>query len=502
MLGRYQIVRELSEGAMGTVFEAVDPLIERTVAIKTIKLDFSKDELADFEQRFLREAKSAGRLNHPNIVTIYDVGEANDVAYLAMEYLEGETLREVLDSGVALSVGKAAWIAGQIAEALCYAEEHGVVHRDVKPANIIITRRGQVKLTDFGIAVLPMGSRTQSGMVMGSPKYMSPEQAMGYTVDSRSDIFSLGVVLFEMLTGKPPFDGDNLNAILYRVMNEEPADCRSLNPRIPQGVANIVAKMLEKKPERRYENARSLARDLKMFQTFSGAAETAANGEMTVDAGAATLVAAPRAVRGGQANMWYAGSAAAAIAVTAGWFWLAGEERAPPPVTTASSASTSASERGGKIERARQATATSPARTTASVPQPREPEPLAREPETPVAPPQAQIAAPAIEGKDVVVEAVHPERLPATMVNTVETERLPAAKRVAAPAHATLSFAVAPWGEIYVDSKKVGVSPPMNEFRIPAGRHKVEIRNSHFVPYSKIVVVEAHSTKEIRHKFQ
>jgi len=197
---------------MGTVYKAVDPLIERTVAIKTISLNLSNEERAEFEERFYREAKSAGRLNHPNIVTIYDVGETGDIAYIAMEYLEGESLREMLDSGVVLPVEMIGKIAARIASALNYAHENFVVHRDIKPANIMITPNRNVKIMDFGIAQIPTGSRTQLGTVLGSPKYMAPEQVAGQATDGKTDIFALGVVLYEMLTGTTPFNGDNLSA--------------------------------------------------------------------------------------------------------------------------------------------------------------------------------------------------------------------------------------------------------------------------------------------------
>ncbi|MDP3123503.1 MAG: serine/threonine-protein kinase, partial [Thiobacillus sp.] len=198
------MVSALGQGAMGAVYKAVDPLIERTVAIKTINLDLSKDERAEFETRFYREAKSAGRLNHSNIVTIYDVGESGDVAYIAMEYVEGESLREMLDSGVVFPPALIGRIAAQIAGALNYAHENQVVHRDIKPANIMITPNRDVKIMDFGIAQIPTGSRTQLGTVLGSPKYMAPEQVAGEATDGRTDIFALGVVLYEMLTGVTP----------------------------------------------------------------------------------------------------------------------------------------------------------------------------------------------------------------------------------------------------------------------------------------------------------
>lgn len=260
--GRYEVVSALGQGAMGAVYKAVDPLIERTVAIKTINLDLSKEERAEFEARFYREAKSAGRLSHSNIVTIYDVGETDDIAYIAMEYLEGESLREMLDSGVVLPVDLIGRIAAQIASALNYAHENHVVHRDIKPANIMITPNRDVKIMDFGIAQIPTGSRTQAGTVLGSPKYMAPEQVAGQPTDGRTDIFALGVVLYEMLTGVTPFNGDNLSAIMYKILNEEAAPPSTVNLGVPPVFDRIIGRALAKRPEDRYQTAREFARDL------------------------------------------------------------------------------------------------------------------------------------------------------------------------------------------------------------------------------------------------
>src|SRR5512143_2977432 len=261
-IGRYEVVSALGQGAMGTVYKAVDPLIERAVAIKTINLNLSKEERAEFEERFYREAKSAGRLSHANIVTIYDVGETDDIAYIAMEYLQGESLREMLDSGVVLPIEMIGRIAARIASALNYAHENHVVHRDIKPANIMITTSRDVKIMDFGIAQIPMGSRTQLGTVLGSPKYMAPEQVAGQSTDGRTDIFALGVVLYEMLAGTTPFNGDNLSAIMYQVLNAEPAPPSTLNPRVPPAFDRIVGRALAKRPEDRYPTARAFAQDL------------------------------------------------------------------------------------------------------------------------------------------------------------------------------------------------------------------------------------------------
>ena len=268
-IGRYEILDEIGQGAMGTVYRARDPLIERTVAIKTVSIAQLRQEGADAESRFLREAQSAGRLSHPNIVTIYDVGEADGLAYIAMEYLPGTTLRDLMNMGP-MPLDLALDTAMQMAEALAFAHEHGVIHRDIKPANVVVTgQRGHIKLTDFGIAHLVNSDHTQIGQMLGSPRYMSPEQAMGREVDGRSDIFSLGAVLYEMLTGHYAFDGDSLPAIVYRVINEVPVAASTLRPQLPAGVASLLAHMLSKKPEAR-PDARTL---VSAFHALAAAAE-------------------------------------------------------------------------------------------------------------------------------------------------------------------------------------------------------------------------------------
>lgn len=263
-LGRYEVLGELGQGAMGVVYKARDPLIDRVVAIKTINLGLAMDEKEEYEGRFYQEAKAAGRLNHPNIVTIYDVGKSGDVAYIAMEFLEGRELRDVLKEGTLLPVDQVLNIVAQVALGLAYAHEHDIIHRDVKPSNIMVIRDGHVKITDFGIARMGSSSvRTQTGMVLGSPKYMSPEQVMGKAIDRRSDIFSLGVMLYEMLTGQAPFDGENVNAIMYQTLNAITAPPSTINPAVPEMVNFIVAKALAKKVEDRYQNAKDLADDLR-----------------------------------------------------------------------------------------------------------------------------------------------------------------------------------------------------------------------------------------------
>jgi len=262
-LGRYEVIGELGQGAMGLVYKAKDPLIDRTVAIKTISLNLALEEKEEYEARFYQEAKAAGRLSHPNIVTIYDVGKSGDVAYIAMEFLQGRELRDILNEDSHLPVDQVLDIVMQVAQGLAYAHEHGIVHRDVKPSNIMVIRDGHVKITDFGIARMASSAvHTQTGMVLGSPKYMSPEQVMGKAIDQRSDIFSLGVMLYEMLTGQAPFNGENVNAIMYQTLNAVPAPPSTLNPAVPEMANFILAKALAKKLEDRYQNAKDFAADL------------------------------------------------------------------------------------------------------------------------------------------------------------------------------------------------------------------------------------------------
>lgn len=263
-LGRYEVLEELGQGAMGVVYKARDPLIDRVVAIKTINLGLALDEKEEYEGRFYQEARAAGRLNHPNIVTIYDVGKSGDVAYIAMEFLQGRELRDILNDFGILPVDQVLDIVHQVAQGLSYAHQHDIVHRDVKPSNIMVVGDGHVKITDFGIARMASSAvHTQTGMVLGSPKYMSPEQVMGKAIDQRSDIFSLGVMLYEMLAGQAPFTGENVNAIMYQTLNSVPVSPSMLNHDVPEMLNFIVAKALAKKMEDRYQQAKDFAVDLR-----------------------------------------------------------------------------------------------------------------------------------------------------------------------------------------------------------------------------------------------
>jgi len=288
MFGRYRVLGELGRGAIGTVHRALDPLIEREVAVKALNPNLPDDIASEVRVRFLREAKSAGRLNHVNIVQIYDVGEQDGVAYIAMELLEGRTLQDMLRDPEKMPVQKCADIAAQVADGLDHAHYFSIVHRDVKPANIMVTPAGRAKLTDFGVAYIPSSSVTHAGQALGSPKYMSPEQVLGLPIDPRSDIFSLGVVFYEMLTRRTPFEqpGDtNIYPLLHRIAGEPHVPASEVDRAVPRVFDVILNRALAKKPGDRYQRVSEMAKDLrKVLETLAAGAVAS---EETIPAGRA-----------------------------------------------------------------------------------------------------------------------------------------------------------------------------------------------------------------------
>lgn len=463
-LGRYEILGKLGQGAMGVVYKARDPLIERIVAIKTVNLaGLSRDEADSYEQRFYREAKSAGRLNHPNIVTIHDVGRSDGLAYIAMEFLEGRSLRQMLDSGVVLPPDKAVRIAYQIAKGLAFAHKNGVVHRDVKPANIMVLRNGTVKIMDFGVALLPAGSLTLAGTAFGSPKYMSPEQVVGRPVDGRSDIFSLGAVLYELLTGVPPFCGEDVNAILYQVINDMPPAPSSRNPEVPAALDAIVLKAMAKHPDERHQDARDLAKDLCNFREpaparlLAGPGRTLERrhgrrpaGEATVQvevipapAPVAEARTRPAAVFWQRRSVLVSGGLAALTALAVAWGLLRPGARGPAMPAPA---------------------AVAPVEAVQPVAAPAPPPPPAAAAEERAAPAPSPPAAPQPSGR--------------------------------------ILLAVVPWGDVYVNGRKRGVTPPLKQLKLPPGRHVIEIRNGDFPEHRQTVDLAPDASVKIKHRFK
>ncbi len=299
--GRYEIVGELGRGAMGVVYKAMDPVIGRTVAVKTIRLSeegtgLSRPELLT---RFQTEARAAGLLTHPNIVVVFDAGEEDGLYYITMELVEGKSLQALLDGGHAFPLPRTLRIMEQTCSALQFAHERNVIHRDIKPANLMLTADDTVKVTDFGTAkILQFGTVQQTAHVMGTPSYMSPEQVKGRAVDGRSDIFSLGVMLYEMVTGEKPFPGQNITTVIYKIVNEAPVPPRQINPSIHPGISAVIMRALEKEPDQRYQNCREMLEELRNYRSIA----PGGNPQSTMVTGggspAATMVSGNAAGRG------------------------------------------------------------------------------------------------------------------------------------------------------------------------------------------------------------
>jgi serine/threonine protein kinase len=278
-IGRYEIIEEKGRGAMGAVYIARDPAMDRIVALKTIhSLALSGPQADEFRERFYREARAAGGLSHPGIVTIFDVGEQDGVPYLVMEFIEGRTLAEAAKNGQRFTFERVCEIGQQVAEALAYAHKHGVIHRDIKPANILLTSQEKYgverpKITDFGVAKLGAAQLTSTGQILGSPAFMPPEQFTGASIDGRSDLFSLGVILYWMATGEYAFSGETITAVSYKVVNTEPVPPRKLNPAVPSAFDQIILKCLAKAPSDRYATGDELAHDLSALRTGRSTAE-------------------------------------------------------------------------------------------------------------------------------------------------------------------------------------------------------------------------------------
>jgi predicted Ser/Thr protein kinase len=311
-VGRYEITGELGRGAMGVVYKALDPTIGRTVALKTMRLDVHGLDAQEMVRRFQNEARAAGVLNHPNIVTIYDAGEQDGIFYIAMEFIEGTTLHELLAEKRVLATDEVLQLTRQICRGLDYAHSNSIVHRDIKPANIMITGNGTVKIMDFGIAKSG-GQVTNTGQVLGTPNYMAPEQVKGRQLDGRSDLFSLGVILYEMLTGEKPFVGQNVTTIIYKIVNENPITPRDLDVTVHPGLSAIVTKALAKAPDDRYQTGADLVRDLENYK-LAGPVRTGSTAAISPvpSAPEKTLVLPLRVVAGNTARV--AGAAAPALA--------------------------------------------------------------------------------------------------------------------------------------------------------------------------------------------
>lgn len=294
-LGKYRILGELGRGAMGIVYRGFDPLIEREVAIKTLRADLLEgNEKSTLLARFKKEAQAAGRLNHPNIVQVYEYGEDGDRVFIAMELIQGKELKEFIAEEARFDLPGIVHMMDELLDALGFAHSHGVVHRDIKPSNIVVLKDGRIKVTDFGIARLESSTLTQAGNVLGTPSYMSPEQFMAQRVDGRSDLFSTGVLLYELLTGEKPFIGNSFATIMHKVLRETPIPPSELNITLPTVFDAVVAKALAKRPDERFQDARAFAQALDA--ALAGRpmpVDTSSDATVMVSSPAATIVVAP-----------------------------------------------------------------------------------------------------------------------------------------------------------------------------------------------------------------
>lgn len=497
-IARYEVVSELGQGPLGTVYKAVDPLTKHVVAIETIDPALSNEEPAVFKERFYREA-SAGRLSHANIVTIHEAGETDDIAYIAMEYLEGKSLRETLDSGVVLPIERIASIAARVADALNYAHENHVVHCGVKPANIMITPDDGVKVRGFGMARFATASHMQPGAVpetLGSLEYLAPEQVAGGNTDGRTDVFALGVVLYEMLAGVPPFNGEDPGAIIHKLLKEEPVPPGTLDSRVPPTFDRIVGRALAKRPRDRYQSALELAGDLR---TLDAATPREVRRVAAGPRPAEPVPVGKAPVRGASVNRERIEKGTTSLL---GKAWGRTLLLALPLLIVAAFVVYS---QGDPPHRDELAASTTPAVTAMPVTA-----------ETPVIPAAAAApaastvaATPAVSttprvsarpGVSARPRVALPPRVAATP-RVPESESVPLPTPVTPP-KATVTFAISPWGEVYVDGNNVGVSPPLAKLQLASGEHQVEIRNQAFEPYRDTVSLEPGKSLKIRHKFK
>jgi serine/threonine-protein kinase len=503
-LGRYELLDELGRGAMGVVYRARDPIIDRVVALKTIDFALTGAAATSFEQRFFQEARAAGRLNHPNIVTIHDAGQADGIAYIAMEFLDGTSLRQILDEQPPLGIARAVETAGQVARGLAYAHEQGVIHRDIKPANIIVLKNRRPKITDFGIARLS-DADGRSGERAGSPKYMAPEQIRADAIiDGRADLFSLGAVLYEMLTGRAPFTGETVHEIMEQVMAVDPPRPATVNARIGPELDAIVMRLLAKQPADRFPSARSLFRELRRVEErleerttreAADEAEVVAAVPPAPGDGDKTLVlAAPPPPTGRVVR-----SRRRMVAFVAAGLVLAGLALIPLRLQFSDA----------NARRTELAAAAPPAVVDAT-PAPAS-EPVKVEPPPEVEPPplRMDIRIEQVPPPPKRVEAPRPAPKPPApkpapvVTPPAQVAAAPPPKPAAPPPPRTgkLLLNVMPRGDVYIDGKHHGTVPPLTVIELPPGTHKVEIRNATQMPYLSYITLQPGASHSVQHTF-
>ena len=503
-IGRYALKYQLGEGGIGTVYAAHDPLLTRLIAVKTLHVEVVEAERESFNALFLNEARAAAGLSHPNIVTVFDAGISDDRAYIAMELLKGRDLRQLRQEGWRATPAQAALIVRRVADALGYAHSKGVVHRDVKPANIFMIGRTQPKVLDFGIARIAHqhDGQQHNDLAAGSPYYMAPEQARHESVDRRADVFSLGVVLYELLTDLKPFRGNTLDEITAAVLKHEPPLASEVEAGVPVALAHITAKALAKNPEHRYRSARAFSRELRHWLD-----------ENTVSTEGDVQTGEPQRV----SWLWLALGAAGVVGLGVAAWALLGLPRATAPVGLPRPAAASASATalaaavaepaasaelpidpvGASASAAADAMMAAVPATSASMADAAA-GPASAAVALPIAPAVArETRAPA---KETPKETPKDKRIRETREREARGAAATAAAAVPTPT-GILRIAISPWGAVEVDGRAVGNSPPLTELSLPAGRHQVTVRNTDLPPFSTSVNVTADQPVTLKHKF-
>ena len=540
-IGRYALKYRLGEGGLGTVFAAQDPLLSRLIAVKTLNVQVAEDERESFNTLFINEARAAGSLSHPHIVTVFDAGISDRRAYIAMELLKGRDLRQLRQEGWRATPAQAALIVRRVADALAFAHSKGVIHRDIKPANIFMVGRTQPRVLDFGIArVVHRRESNDANSGAGSPYYMAPEQVKREVSDRRADVFSLGVVLYELLTDTKPFRGDTLAQIRDAVLNHEPPLASKVDATVPKALAAIAARAMAKDPEQRFRSARSFARELRQWLDEN---PVSSEGEPLV------VKPAPQRRLG-----WMIGSALAVVVIAASaglWFGLSARTGDVAAATAAEALrSTRVAAEATPVVAIERDPVVSTAAVPATVPPPEAVATTSAQAIEAAATPAAPLA-----GVDVVarsethglasalaVDATVAEAVPtpvarktsqgtaATVAATSTTPsaatkparettkerraretherelretdaRIAAAASLVAPPTGTVKIAISPWGLVEVDGAAAGAAPPITELALAEGRHQIVVRNGDFAPYTTSVVVTAGQSVTLHHRF-
>lgn len=469
-IGRYALKYKIGEGGLGTVYAAHDPLLSRLIAIKTLHVDMSPSDREQFNALFLNEAKAAGSLNHPHIVTMYDAGTSEQGTYIAMELLRGKDLRQLLAMGWKPTPAQSALIVRRVADALSYAHHKGVIHRDIKPANIFMVGRTQPRVLDFGIARIRQAeslaqrddpqSRFQE-IVGGSPYYMAPEQVQHKPVDRRVDVYALGVVLYELLTFRRAFSGNSLEEIADAVLSKPVPLVHEVNPDVPRVLSEIVAQAMHRDPEQRTRSARRLSAELRSWlERVEGHQDAAAFSRSGL------------ASRVGRPGLWTV-AVAGWVAALSGVGWLVYQSRV-------------SHEPAVLVQDVKPAPVVAPAK-------PRPTEPIVA----------AKASAP-VNAVAQTVSAVLPAVPPVAPSASAASVATPAVSATPSPApqsNGTLKLAISPWGEVLVDGRAVGVAPPLHQLSLSPGTHVITIRNGDSPDFRQTVEVRADKVVHVKHQF-